>query len=198
MKTKTFRTGVVKYVSKSEYNWPGIDIGEPREEDECFIRSKRYFDCPPQHGLFVREADILQTFSKQETAKLEYQKVEAKLQAARKETTSLKMNAERHRRTIEHENARHASCKNQRDRFKDMGSSYDKIVNNWKRRSEESNNAPQSLKDVETALENARTPIQIANNKITTLEASLAVWKNLAHDWQGKWLENLGRNDVET
>lgn len=66
IETNTHRTGLVKYVGPihvAEGAWLGIDLGEPMGKNDGSVRGERYFDCPPQHGLFVKETDILQIIS---------------------------------------------------------------------------------------------------------------------------------------
>ncbi|KAF9698589.1 hypothetical protein EKO04_003712 [Ascochyta lentis] len=63
IETNTHRTGIVKYVGSihvAEGAWLGIDLQEPTGKNDGSVRGERYFDCPPQHGLFVKETDILQ------------------------------------------------------------------------------------------------------------------------------------------
>ncbi|KAH6618501.1 dynein associated protein-domain-containing protein [Boeremia exigua] len=66
IETNTHRTGIVKYVGPihvAEGAWLGIDLLEPMGKNDGSVRGERYFDCPPQHGLFVKETDILQILS---------------------------------------------------------------------------------------------------------------------------------------
>ncbi|KAF2629800.1 hypothetical protein BU25DRAFT_438738 [Macroventuria anomochaeta] len=66
LETNTHRTGIVRYVGPihvAEGTWLGIDLQEPTGKNDGSVRGERYFDCPPQHGLFVKETDILQILS---------------------------------------------------------------------------------------------------------------------------------------
>lgn len=66
IETNTHRTGIVKYVGSihvAEGAWLGIDLQEPTGKNDGSVRGERYFECPPQHGLFVKETDILQILS---------------------------------------------------------------------------------------------------------------------------------------
>ncbi|KAJ4989311.1 CAP-Gly domain-containing protein [Stagonosporopsis vannaccii] len=66
IETNTHRTGIVKYVGQihvADGAWLGIDLQEPTGKNDGSVRGERYFDCPPQHGLFVKETDILQILS---------------------------------------------------------------------------------------------------------------------------------------
>ncbi|KAJ4339424.1 hypothetical protein N0V95_007778 [Ascochyta clinopodiicola] len=66
IETNTHRTGLVKYVGPihvADGAWLGIDLQEPTGKNDGSIRDERYFECPPQHGLFVKETDILQILS---------------------------------------------------------------------------------------------------------------------------------------
>ncbi|KAF1925394.1 uncharacterized protein M421DRAFT_423721 [Didymella exigua CBS 183.55] len=66
IETNTHRTGIVKYVGLihvAEGAWLGIDLQEPTGKNDGSVRGERYFDCPPHHGLFVKETDILRIIS---------------------------------------------------------------------------------------------------------------------------------------
>ncbi|KAF3008835.1 hypothetical protein E8E13_010799 [Curvularia kusanoi] len=66
IETNTHRTGLVKYVGPihvAEGAWLGIDLQEPTGKNDGSVRGERYFDCPPGHGLFVKETDILRIIS---------------------------------------------------------------------------------------------------------------------------------------
>lgn len=66
IETNTHRTGIVKYVGPihvAEGAWLGIDLQEASGKNDGSVRGERYFDCPPQHGLFVKETDILRIIS---------------------------------------------------------------------------------------------------------------------------------------
>lgn len=66
IETNTHRTGIVKYVGPihvTDGAWLGIDLQEPTGKNDGSLRGERYFECPPQHGLFVKESDIHQIIS---------------------------------------------------------------------------------------------------------------------------------------
>ncbi|KAJ4330151.1 hypothetical protein N0V87_010246 [Didymella glomerata] len=66
IETNVHRTGIVKYVGPihvAEGAWLGIDLQEPTGKNDGSVRGERYFDCPPQHGLFVKETDVLRIIS---------------------------------------------------------------------------------------------------------------------------------------
>lgn len=66
IETNTHRTGTVQYVGSihvAEGAWLGIELQEPTGKNDGSVRGERYFDCPPHHGLFVKETDILRIIS---------------------------------------------------------------------------------------------------------------------------------------
>ncbi|XP_020595535.1 tubulin-folding cofactor B [Phalaenopsis equestris] len=52
------KRGVVKYVGKVENGapgfWVGIQLDEPLGKHDGMVKGKRYFECPPRHGIFLR------------------------------------------------------------------------------------------------------------------------------------------------
>ncbi|KAJ4978482.1 hypothetical protein NE237_009262 [Protea cynaroides] len=52
------KRGVVKFVGKAETLMPGFWVGvhydEPLGKHDGMVKGKRYFDCPPLHGVMVR------------------------------------------------------------------------------------------------------------------------------------------------
>ncbi|PKA64763.1 ribosomal RNA methyltransferase Nop2 [Apostasia shenzhenica] len=52
------KRGVVKFVGKAEAVapgfWIGVQLDEPLGKHDGMVRGRRYFECPPQHGLLLR------------------------------------------------------------------------------------------------------------------------------------------------
>ncbi|MQM04348.1 hypothetical protein Taro_037142 [Colocasia esculenta] len=52
------KRGVVKFVGKGETLapgfWVGVELDEPLGKHDGTVKGKRYFECPPQHGLLLR------------------------------------------------------------------------------------------------------------------------------------------------
>jgi dynactin 1 len=53
------REGIVKYVGPihvSDGTWLGIELNEPAGKNDGSVRDERYFTCPKDHGLFIRDS----------------------------------------------------------------------------------------------------------------------------------------------
>ncbi|KAG0488051.1 hypothetical protein HPP92_006600 [Vanilla planifolia] len=52
------KRGIVKFVGKAENVapgfWIGVQLDEPLGKHDGMIKGKRYFECPPQHGILLR------------------------------------------------------------------------------------------------------------------------------------------------
>ena len=48
MGTTSFREGF----------WVGVELGLPKGKNDGSIDGVSYFNCPPRHGLFTREANL--------------------------------------------------------------------------------------------------------------------------------------------
>lgn len=51
------RVGTIRYTGTTSFakgNWFGVALDKPEGKHNGMVKGKRYFDCPPQHGVFVR------------------------------------------------------------------------------------------------------------------------------------------------
>lgn len=51
------RVGTVRYAGQTGFakgNWFGVALDKPEGKHNGMVKGKRYFDCPAQHGVFVR------------------------------------------------------------------------------------------------------------------------------------------------
>ncbi|KIW06310.1 uncharacterized protein PV09_02775 [Verruconis gallopava] len=51
------RVGIVRFigeVSFKEGQWMGLELEDPDGKNDGSVRGERYFDCPPNHGLFIQ------------------------------------------------------------------------------------------------------------------------------------------------
>ncbi|CAH2350369.1 hypothetical protein CLIB1423_01S08548 [[Candida] railenensis] len=53
--------GIVRFIGETEFSagiWIGVELNEPNGKNDGSVAGKRYFDCSPKHGVFVREGLI--------------------------------------------------------------------------------------------------------------------------------------------
>jgi len=61
--------GDVAYVGATQFSsgkWIGVVLDEAKGKNDGTVQGKRYFTCPPNHGIFVRQSQIM--FLADETA----------------------------------------------------------------------------------------------------------------------------------
>lgn len=53
--------GIVRFIGETEFSdgvWIGVELNEPNGKNDGSVAGKRYFNCQPKHGVFVREGLI--------------------------------------------------------------------------------------------------------------------------------------------
>ena len=53
--------GTVKFIGTTEFaagEWMGIELDEKQGKNNGSVKGKTYFDCKPEHGLFVRPTAV--------------------------------------------------------------------------------------------------------------------------------------------
>ncbi|CAE7024003.1 hypothetical protein CFE70_003391 [Pyrenophora teres f. teres 0-1] len=66
VETTSEQYGVVRYVGPihvSEGTFVGIELPTPTGKNDGSVRGERYFNCPPGHGLFIRDSSITRIIS---------------------------------------------------------------------------------------------------------------------------------------
>ncbi|KAI8817169.1 dynein associated protein-domain-containing protein [Fimicolochytrium jonesii] len=53
--------GIVRYAGLTAFapgSWVGLELQEPNGKNDGSVQGKRYFDCPPNYGVFVRPSQV--------------------------------------------------------------------------------------------------------------------------------------------
>eukprot|EP00794_Sanderia_malayensis_P005248 gene5248-5912_t len=54
--------GSVQYCGMTSFasgKWIGVALDEPKGKNDGTVQQKRYFECPPNHGMFIRQSQIM-------------------------------------------------------------------------------------------------------------------------------------------
>ncbi|ORZ17985.1 CAP Gly-rich domain-containing protein, partial [Absidia repens] len=54
-------SGIVRYLGTTHFQkgrWIGVELDDPKGKNTGLVQGKRYFDCKPQHGVFVRPTQV--------------------------------------------------------------------------------------------------------------------------------------------
>jgi dynactin 1 len=57
------RQGIVRFVGETSFKegqWLGLELDVPEGKNDGSVRGERYFDCEPNHGLFIQAAPAIQ------------------------------------------------------------------------------------------------------------------------------------------
>lgn len=55
------RKGVVCYIGQTKFatgDWVGIRLDKPDGKNDGSVGGEKYFECEPNHGLFVKQAQV--------------------------------------------------------------------------------------------------------------------------------------------
>lgn len=55
------KMGTIRFVGPTEFatgKWVGVELDEPSGKNNGSVKGKHYFDCKPNHGVFVRASQI--------------------------------------------------------------------------------------------------------------------------------------------
>ena len=62
--------GTISYVGMTTFapgKWVGVTLDEPNGKNDGEVQGKRYFTCPPNHGIFVRQTQLVECAEKEAT-----------------------------------------------------------------------------------------------------------------------------------
>ena len=59
-----YNTGTIRYIGKLDFDildliYIGIHLDMPVGTCDGSVKGRRYFQCPPNHGVFVRPSDVM-------------------------------------------------------------------------------------------------------------------------------------------
>jgi len=57
-------TGTVAFIGGTEFasgRWVGVALDEPTGKNNGTVQGKSYFECPDNHGIFVRQSQLVLT-----------------------------------------------------------------------------------------------------------------------------------------
>lgn len=60
------RCGVVRFIGETDFaqgEWFGIELDTPDGKNNGELNGRTYFVCPPNHGVFVRRAQVRHFFT---------------------------------------------------------------------------------------------------------------------------------------
>lgn len=55
------KAGTIRYVGTTSFStgkWIGVELDDASGKNSGVVQGKRYFDCKPNHGVFVRRSQI--------------------------------------------------------------------------------------------------------------------------------------------
>ena len=56
------RNGIVRFIGETRFapgTWVGVELDSPTGKNDGTVQGERYFDCPSDHGMFVRPAAVV-------------------------------------------------------------------------------------------------------------------------------------------
>ena len=51
------RNGTVQFIGNTQFapgDWVGVELDDASGKNDGAVQGQRYFDCPPEHGMFIR------------------------------------------------------------------------------------------------------------------------------------------------
>ena len=61
---RMYNTGTIRYIGKLDFDildliYIGVHLDMPIGTCDGSVKGRRYFQCPPNHGVFVRPSDVM-------------------------------------------------------------------------------------------------------------------------------------------